>query len=284
MSSELDKLVLSGSQIASFPVNYHRINKAMEDHRSSMDTIGRIISDDPGLTARLLKIANSSFYNTPFPVDTVTRALTMIGTKQLKDLVAATLITDMFSGMAGAKVDMEAFWKHSIGCGVMARVIATAKREINVERYYLTGLLHDVGRIVIFSKLSNQVDKLISISNEEKKSMVQTEQEILGFDHAELGSRLLEKWQLPADIYIPIKYHHTPALAKDYLLETSTIHVANIIATSARFGSSGDVRVPPLDPAAWDRIGLPVSSIPNLLEHANSQFQDALSIFTDTGN
>ncbi len=282
MTIDLDRMLRSQGRIASFPAIVARINQAVDDPRGSMDTIARIITEDPSLAARLLKIANSSFYNTPFPVNSISRALTMIGTKQLKDLVAATFVLRMF-GKLSKGIDMDAFWRHSIACGVAARVIATARREINVERFYLAGLLHDVGQLVILNQLPEEAGPLLEKSAAEKKPIFTTEREVLGFDHGEVGGRLLQQWRLPAELHLPVWHHHTPSAAEDFLLETAIVHVADLLAVSIRHGSGIEPRVPPLDAAAWERIHLPISSVPNLLVQIKAQFTDALTIFMKTG-
>lgn len=277
---DLDQLIQSESRIASFPAIVPRINKAVDDPRGSMDDVGRIINEDPGLSARLLKIANSSFYNSPFPVDSISRALAMIGTKQLKDLVTATYTVRMFTGYADKQINMDAFWRHSIACGVAARVIATSRRLMSTERFYLAGLLHDVGHLIIYTKLTRHTGPLAARCEQGREPVHRLERELLGFDHAEVGGRLLEQWRLPPDLYGPIRHHHTPAEATDFQVETAIVHVAEIIAASMLYGSDIESRVPPLDPAAWERVGMPLSALPIILEQVQTQFDDALTIFT----
>jgi HD-like signal output (HDOD) protein len=276
---DLDRLIDSESQIASMPAIVPRINKAVDDPRGSMDAVGKIITEDPALAARLLKLANSAFYTSPFPVKTISRALTMIGTKQLKELVTAIFTVKMCSKYAGKQINMDAFWRHSIACGVAARVIATSKRLINTERFYLAGLLHDVGHLIIYTKLMEHTDKLAAQCKEGKIPVYKLEREILGFDHAEVGGRLLKAWQLPAELVGPVMYHHTPSKAEDFQLETAIIHVAEVIASSMLYGSAMEPHVPPFDRAAWDTIGIPLNALPTIIEQVQVQFDDAVKIF-----
>ncbi|MBF0357491.1 MAG: HDOD domain-containing protein [Magnetococcales bacterium] len=277
---DLDSIIDSESQIASFPAIVPRIHKAVDDPRGSMDTVGRIITEDPALSARLLKVANSSFYTSPFPVKSISRALTMIGTKQLKDLVTAIYTVKMCSKYARKQIDMDSFWRHSIACGVAARVIATAKRIMNTERFYLAGLLHDVGHLIIYTKLVKHTEELSKRCNLGKEPVYKLERELLGFDHAEVGGRLLKKWQLPDELVGPVMYHHTPSQAPDFQMETAIIHVAEIVASSMLYSSRIETKVPPLDPAAWDLIGTPLSAVPTILEQVKVQFEDAVKMFS----
>jgi HD-like signal output (HDOD) protein len=278
---DLERLVDSESQIASFPAIVNRISQAVNDPRGSSDTVSRIITEDPALAARLLKIANSAFYASPFPVKSISRALTMIGTKQLQDLVTAISTVEMCSKYAGnSQINMDAFWRHSVACGVVARVIATAKRIMNTERFYLGGLLHDVGHLIIYTKLAEHTGPIIERSKAGKDPVYGLEREILGFDHCQVGGKLLKAWQLPAELVVPVLYHHTPERAEDFHMETAIIHVAEIIASSMLYNSDIEAHVPPLDPAAWDRIGLPLSAVPTILEQVQVQYDDAVKMFT----
>ena len=128
-------------EIPSLPMIFTRIDEAVNNPRSSLADIGRIISEDSSLTARLLKIVNSAFYSFPSKIETISRAVTVVGTQQLRDLALATSVMKLFQGIPPDLINMEAFWKHSIACGVAARVLAAHKREANIERFFVAGIL-----------------------------------------------------------------------------------------------------------------------------------------------
>ncbi|MEO5378772.1 MAG: HDOD domain-containing protein [Magnetococcus sp. DMHC-6] len=274
------EFLLDNSHLPSLPMMYHRLCQAIENPRCSVDHICQIITEDPGLTARLLKIANSTLYHPPFPVLTVSRAVALIGTRQIKNLVMATYVIDAFSGVPDTQLNMKSFWQHSLACGLAARVIAIARREVHIEQFYLTGLLHDLGLLTLFTHLPKESADILTQCQTNKAPLYALEKEVLGFNHAELGGKLLQQWQLPKEICLPIQFHHTPDQTPDYQLETAIIHVADLMALSMRLGSTGERHLPPLSTTAFEKIGLPVSTIPNLLERVFSQFQDANHIFT----
>ncbi len=279
MAVDMDRLIRDTKEIGSFPAIVHRINIAIEDPKSSLDSIGAIINEDPGLSARLMKIANSSFYSFPFSVDTITRALTVVGTKQLKDLVLATYVVDLFANVPKDLIDIKSFWYHSIACGVMSRAIATAIRTTNIERYYLCGLLHDIGHVILFVQMPDVATQFLKDGKAGKILIHEAELKELGFSHADLGGKLMEKWKLPPDIYVPISNHHPPGRSKDFYLETAILHVAEILAISLLGDSGIESRLPQVDDAAWKKINLPQSAIPNLMDHAKAQFADAIKLF-----
>ncbi|MBF0611663.1 MAG: HDOD domain-containing protein [Magnetococcales bacterium] len=282
MAPDLHKLIeAANSSLPSFPNVVRQVIQAVDNPFYSLDRIGQIITEDPALSARLLKIANSSFYRFPFPVSTISRALTIIGSKQLRDLITATTVIKMFTGESNERVKPELFWRHSIACGVWARVIATAHRESNVEQYYLTGLLHDVGHLVLLKIMPDELLDLTEAAHAGKRPLLDVERECWGFSHAEVGGELLRHWNLPAEIYQPILMHHTPSQSTDYHLETAILHVAELMSVAMLESSSLENTFFHVEPAAWERIALPVGAITALFELVDNQFDQALNLFSN---
>ena len=132
------------------PEVFYKLNAAIEDPGCTFDDIGEIISIDPALTVRLLKVVNSPMYGFPSRIDTVSMAITILGTRQLRDLVLATAVVGQFHNLTEAVVDMETFWCHSICSAVAARTISLHLKVNNSERFFVAGLLHDIGKLVMY--------------------------------------------------------------------------------------------------------------------------------------
>jgi HD-like signal output (HDOD) protein len=275
MSLEPRDLVKAAGSISSLPMIFTRINDAVNNPRSSIADIGRVISEDPGLTARLLRIVNSAFYSFPSKIDTISRAVTIVGTQQLRDLALATSVMKVFKGIPEDLMNMEAFWCHSVGCGITARVLASHRREANLERYFVTGMLHDIGRLLLFMNLPKQARTALTRCQSSGELLYQVEYEEIGFDHATVGSTLLQAWNLPASLEEVVAFHHAPQKALRYPIETAIVHVADIIAHALELGSSGERFVPQLNPEAWERIGIPPTLLPATLEQVERQFYDS---------
>jgi len=276
-----EKLVAQVKTVSSLPTVYLRLNEAVNDPHGSNRDIAHVLSEDPGLTARLLHIVNSAFYGFPSKIDTITRAVTVIGTKQLRDLALATSVIEMFDGMADDVVSMESFWQHSIACGVTARILATYRRENNVERFFVAGLLHDIGRLIMFMKIPELCQQALQESETSNTLLYEAEYKILGFDHANVGGLLLRQWQLPESTTNAVAYHHKPChprLDGAHHFDASLIHVADIIANSMQLGSSGERYVPPLNQDAWQKLGLPESILSPTIKQLEHQYMDAMHI------
>ena len=271
-------LITGSTRVSSLPEIFMMINEVVNDPTSSFSDISRVVNLDPALSARLLKIVNSSFYSFPSNIDTVTHAISVIGTEQLHDLALATTILSTFKGIPDTIVNMNLFWRHSMGVAIIARNLAIHCRETNPERFFLAGILHDVGRLIMLENLPEESKEIVSRQNEVGGIMWQIEREVLGFDHADVGAALARAWKLPLSLEEIIGNHHNPARSKRYPLETTIIHLADIIAKAMELGTSGDIHVSPLDEKSWEQLKLPIGIFSALWNQVETQFNESIDV------
>lgn len=278
MSMTPERLVKDIDTIASLPTIYQRLSEVVNDSRSSNRDVARILGEDAGLAARLLRIANSAFYGYPGKIDSITRAVTVLGIRQLRDLALATTVMDLFPSISTEVLNMESFWRHSVACGVTARIIATYRRELNVERFFVAGLLHDIGRLILLMELPEPAGRAVEQARLQDEPLWWGESEVLGFDHSAVGAALLTRWGLPAETVNAIAYHHQPECAPEAMADPATIHVADFIVHALNLGSSGELCVPPLVAQAWKCLGLPQSVIPAIVAELDRQYREAVEL------
>jgi len=264
--------------LGSLPGIYLKLAEVVSDPRSSASDVGRIIAEDPGLTARLLKLVNSAMYNFPSRIETVSHAISIVGTAQLQDLALATSVIRLFANLPQGLVTMESFWRHSVACGVIARALASRRREANVERFFVAGLLHDIGRPVMYMQVPDQSRIVLTRSRETRSPLFRLEQETFGFDHTHVGHALLDLWKLPPSLREAVAQHHHPDRAQRFPVEAAVIHVADIMANALGLGSSGEAGIPPLVSSAWQLIGLPPAIVPDLLEECERHYEAAVRV------
>ena len=279
MHNDVMRLLAGMDKLSSVPVVYTQLDEAIRNSRVSSGHISAIISQDTALTARLLRIVNSAFYSFPRKIDTISRAVIIVGTQQLRDLALATSIISSFQNIPERHLTVESFWQHSIACGLASRIIASYFKEPNVERYFVAGILHDIGRMVLVTKAPEQSDRIFTAAADANKPLSQIEQDILGYDHAAVGSSLIQLWQLPKSFEEIIMYHHTPRQATLYALETSVVHIADAIVHAMELGNSGEHCVPPISEEAWSSIGLSIDLLPYIMDMVDKQFNDAVNGF-----
>jgi HD-like signal output (HDOD) protein len=276
----LERLVDETSTVHSLPLFYERLNETINHPRSSIDDISKIITEDQGLTARLLRLANSPLFGCYARVDSITKAVTIIGTQQLRDLALAASVMGVFKGIPEDLLNMTSFWQHSIACGIIARSLAVYRRESNVERLFVAGMLHDVGQVVLASSRPEVSRELLEAQRDTGRFYLELERERLGFDHADLGGALLKKWKIPASIGEPVTCHHNPGCAEQFHLETALIHLADIICHAMELGQGAEWAVPPLDGAAWERLGLSAHMLGTVLKQSEPQIAETFSILS----
>jgi HD-like signal output (HDOD) protein len=279
LKQDVESVLALSDQITTLPSLFKQINKTVEDPESSLLDIARLISGDSVLSARLLQLANSSFFGFPSQIETITHAVTVIGMEQIRDLVLAVMVTSRFKHLPPELIDMKAFWFHSIACGLTARVIATYRHETNVERFYVMGMFHDLGRLVLLLNFADQVKDIALQVNDGNVDFHQLEREVIGCDHAEVGGALLKRWNLPESLSEPVACQHDPSRAIHSPVDAAILHIADIIAHALKLGGSGDPFVPLLDSEAWKKIDLPVSLLPAIVDQVDRQFPGATQMF-----
>ena len=277
-----DRLVRGVKELQSLPEIYVRVNEVIERPTASASDIGSIVGEDPGLSSRLLRLVNSAYFGFPGKIDTLTWAVSLIGTTQLRDLALATCVIQAFEGVNPDLVDMKSFWRHSLACGVTARVLATLRREDNVERFFVGGLLHDVGSVILYLQAPKKSQRALERVSDNGMLLSQAERQVVGFDHASAGGELLKMWRLPAILQEMVSNHHTPHFSRRFPREVATVHVAEAIADALEVGTNGEVNVSPVRPDAWEQLNLPPCSMPKILHDIDIQFEAIAGIMLDS--
>jgi putative nucleotidyltransferase with HDIG domain len=277
---ELEALVDEEPCLASLPTIFMEISEAIGDPRSSFVHIANVISKDTSLSAKLLKIVNSAFYNFPYKIDTISRAVTIIGSRQLSSLALGASVLRSFQGIPEDLVDMESFWKHSITCGISARMIASFKNIPNTERLFIAGLLHDIGRIILYQRVPDLMSSILLQAKETHRFLRSMEAEALGVDHAHVGGMLLKKWKFPLAMEQAVAYHHDP-LKSPHFLEASILYLSDILANALEMGTSGDCLVSPLIPEVWDSLGLEKEAFTQIVQLIERQVEEIIHHFFD---
>ncbi|VAW84882.1 hypothetical protein MNBD_GAMMA18-734 [hydrothermal vent metagenome] len=276
---DIDSLISRTTALATPPTTYYQLNSAINNPATSLKDIGDIINQDVSLTAQLLRIANSVFFNFPAQITTVEQAITIVGIQQLRELALACTVLNAFPSIPDSQININHFWQHSLGVGVASRVIAGIRKESNVERYYVLGLLHDLGRIVMCLGDPAASYELLQQAHQSRQLLHHLELERWQIDHGEIGAAFLKNWNLPASIYQPIRDHHHPEKAEEYQDECAIIHVADIIVHALEMGGSGEKRIAPLSDTAWQRLGISPEQLPAIAEEINIQYNKSIELF-----
>ena len=242
--------------LVSLPDIYVRLKAVVDDPESSMGDVADVVAGDPALTARLLKIANSPFFGFPARVATVTRAISLLGTQQIHDLVLATTVADAFSSMSTEIISMQDFWSHSIRCGLLSRRLAQECNVLDSERLFVEGLLHDLGHLIMYRSVPEASAAALRQSQQQARPLFLVERELIGCDSAQIGSTLMRNWHFPPGLIESVRYQNEPAKAEEFRLEVAIMHIAVQLKERDVAGPKASDRPPCIDPAAWQITGL----------------------------
>lgn len=281
---DIQTLLDDDSPIASLPGVYQQFQEAMTSDNTSFAKIGEIILHDSGLTARLLQIVNSAYYAFPKRIEKISDAIHVVGTEQLSYLVLSTIVTDKFKSIPESVLNMESFWQHSIACGLIAKELASYKKHLEPEKFFVAGMLHDLGQVILCTKLPLLSMKILLDLQSQSEQIDFLENEEFGFDHAELGAGLLKKWNL-SDFHVEVTtFHHNPHLAPNFSFEASIIHFADVLANTMQLGSSGEKPVTSeSEEKTWEGLQLTDKiSLSDLKERVYETYDETVSLFLQT--
>ncbi len=214
------------STLFSLPDLVIRACAVMDSPTATAQVLVEVVELDTNLAATVLRLANSALYAGRGRIDTLSRAVVLIGHNALRDLVLATSAVTSFQGIPKEFVDMDSFWENSTTCAVIARLIAGRGRLREGESLFLSGLMHGIGRLVFYVRRPDDYREVLELSRATELSLSESEARVFGFNYAELGAALLERWGLPERLYMPVRHQLVPLSAPDFTRETAILHLA----------------------------------------------------------
>jgi putative nucleotidyltransferase with HDIG domain len=252
----LQRIFATVSDLPSMPASGTRMLKLLENPEASMDAIEDILRHDPGLTANVLKLANSAYFGIPTKIGSPRQAVILLGLRRLVQLVIASCVSAIM-GRPVAGCDMTAgdLWRHSIAVAIAAEALVKNKRGGGVEDVFTAALLHDAGKIVLGRFVQEELPDIKRITAG-GVPLVLAENMVLGTDHAVIGAKLLESWALPPDVVRAVRWHHDPEAADGPSIIVDIVHLADRMCRKNAGGRNLDPTPEELSPAVVSRLGI----------------------------
>jgi HD-like signal output (HDOD) protein len=272
------ELVQSCSAAFTLPDVYFRVRDVVDNHDSTMDELADAIKLDPAISARLLRIVNSPTYGFAKQVDTITRAVNLLGMQSVNDLVTATTVGRTFSGMTMQLMDMPMFWRKSVLCALLAGRIARSCGIEDSERFFIEGLLRDIGHLVLYQTVPKRAQSALVEAGYLNAPLAETEQASIGCDFAEVGAELIHSWGMPVQIEQAVRYQLRPGEAGAFILHASIVHLAGVVADHEALDSSGSQDGLSFDPHAVTATQFVQADLPAVLAEVRAQLQDTLTL------
>lgn len=262
--------------LSTLPEIYNKVSELIENPKTSAETLANIISRDETLTAKLLRIANSPFYKAyPEKITSITFAIALLGFNATKNLILSVSILDLFQDFEEEfKSVVRGLWTHSITCAVASKIIAQTIRYKNPEEMFVSGLLHDIGKLVELQLMPKKFKEIIELTKKDKIFMGIAEFQILKYTHTDVGKMLGSHWNLSPQIVNCIEFHHTPENAdSEFQTQVAIVNIADIFAHALELGSM----VPPLSEKIWESLLLKIGMIEPILQQLKKESMDAIS-------
>ena len=276
--SAIQKIVKGNAKLPSMPAVAIRILEAVKKDDSSFDELAKIISSDPALTVRMLKIANSSFYTLPQKVVTIEKAIAILGVNTLKNIALSFVISKELRGLGDDAFDFNLFWKRAVTAAIAADLIAKLINHKS-DDVFVSGLLQDIGVVMMYL---TRAEDYISVIDEKKtsdSSLESIEKGIYGFDHQELGSEVLKTWGFPENIYEPIRYHHKEGkLPVEYEKSVHTLFLSDRIS-AVYHGSNSIKKISVIKEILGAKYEIDEGDIENLIDHVAKESIEIFSMF-----
>jgi putative nucleotidyltransferase with HDIG domain len=238
------------------------------EHHSAAD-LAEEISRDQALAGRVLKVVNSGFFAFRQPIATITHAMVLLGTDVVKTLVVSAPVLELFGTARG-------LWRHSLATARAAGALASLLDYKDPEELGLAGLFHDVGKVVLANESPIAAREVRALVRSRDLLVVDAEEQILGFTHADVGSWLLQRWAIPQRLIAPVAHHHRFDPTREHADRTAIVHVGDILARARGIGDAGDTRLPGLNLEAWALLRL-------TMDHVRSVLQDLDSLEVEQG-
>lgn len=257
------------------PEIINKIIALTDDPDSTVQDMEKAILKDSVLTTKILRLANSAYYGYARNISTISRAAVLLGFQAIKSLaLASTMRTYLTDELKGYSLEKNQLWTQSQTCAIVSRFIAKQIKYPNPEEAYIAGLLRDIGKTILNQHMEKEYAEVLLRIEVDNLSFLDAEREVLGFNHAEIGEKVAEKWNLPKALVDAIGHHHTPELANINPLLVSIIHIADAITMMMGVGLGLDGLAYDLSPMAIETIGLDELQLEDIISQVTDLVTD----------
>lgn len=278
---EISYLIEETRDLVSPPRVHFALLEVLNDPVSTSDDMANVIALDPALTARLLRIVNSPYYGLVRRIDTISRAVTVIGSNELFNLAVAVTATSVFARLPGSLVNMDNFWRHSVYTAMVSRELARQCNVLHPERLFVGGMLHDVGSLLLYSERPETMAELLMSAQGDEEVMFHAELNRLGFSHAEVAASILDLWHLPESLCVAVGAHHTPLDVTEPNPEACILYLADFLANRSERGGFASETQPngTMDEAVLKQLGIAAKDLVPAAESATARFDESIAMF-----
>jgi putative nucleotidyltransferase with HDIG domain len=254
------------------------LNEIMANPLTSSGDIAGVVNKSPSLAALLLKLVNSAFYGFRTKIDNITRAVTLIGSKEVSSLAMGITIMAAFRDIPKTILDVASFMEHSLACGIVSRLLASQAGMAQTEQLFAAGMLHDIGRLILFKYFPQAALHTLVDARSQNHPLLKSELTLTRLTHMQMGKRLLRKWKLPYELEHNVTYHHNPS-SSPAPQTAAVVQMADLLVHGLGMSGSGEHIVPAFDPPAWEQVKFPAGAFHALVQQMAAQLGPLRGVF-----
>jgi len=273
----IERIIAQSRELRSLPESVHQLNQLMQNKQVTMSEITDIVASDPVLSAKILKSVNSPFYGFPSKIETIAYAISILGIDSIRYLAISNAVISKFSSSANSLVPIDSFWRHSFATAIISQQLARMHNHNNAERIFTSGLLHELGSLLLAIAIPNEYRAVISKANTDHLPLHLAEKELLGFTHTDITARLLKNWNLPSSVIESIRnMYDCQAANSESQMDAAILNIADSVASST-FPS---IRLVNMDLSiknkVWDIAGIQPYQLNEVLDELDSMVENAM--------
>ena len=275
------QLVSSNLKLVTLPAVFARVKSVVDDRKASAIDLAKVLSGDPAMTARVLQLVNSAFWGFGRRIESLSRAVSLLGMLQVHDLVLASSVAQVFDRVKPALIDVKKHWRGSVLRGLAATELARRAELVDLGRVFTEGLLSDMGHMVLYMKTPELAARALEQTLGRPWDLAQAERELIGCDAAQVGGALCDAWNLPQCFGESIRHQSDPRAAGTHALEASLLHIAAALAASdAAEGGIASAALERVLPFAWQTLGVDADCAPEVLRETGQNLSSTLQMLS----
>ncbi|GAB6039033.1 HDOD domain-containing protein [Fundidesulfovibrio butyratiphilus] len=273
----LEQLISAERRLCTLPDVYFKIQDALNDPTCTSARLTDVISKDMAMSAKLLRLVNSPAFSGGRQVDTLSRGVLVLGAKEISQLALSITVLSQFKSPLAEPVRVVDFWTHSLVCGIFAGLLAVRAKRRDQERFFVAGVLHDIGRLVMLQVAPDQAVRSIRLALASRRPLYEAERKVFGYDHTQVAARLLEAWRIPDSLAELVTGHHPKP--GEPLGDAAFINMADALTVALQYGSSGQYVGFGPAPGVWEYLGLTQGTLRALILQMRRQMENIMPIF-----
>ena len=274
-----EQIVATSVKLVTLPEIFTRVKRVVDDPDTTAIDLALVISADPAMTARVLRLINSAFWGFSRNIESLSRAVSLLGMIQVHDLVLATSVAQTFDGMRPQLMDVAKFWRGCVFRGLAATALARKIKLVDLGRVFTEGLISDIGHMVLFLNLPELAAQALEQTRERPWELAQAERALIGCDAAQVGGALADAWKLPACFGAAIRHLNDPHNAGSHAMEASLLHIAAALAQHQGAARDEPAWAAAITPFAWQSLALTADCLPEIRAEVETSLSATAQLF-----